>query len=297
MKILFVILLLLNSPFVFSTNIITPNSELPLEVNLIYKSLQQQNFTDIEYAELLGHTAILDTLTSQLDKEVVFFTIKSEIYKALLKLFPATRQSFDLDDAKALESSALKAKDPFVKWIILSTSSDANNIFSSSRYADYTSQKKLGTFLTAETKKMHKKIQLLAKINAKINLKNPDSLSLELTPFYYECLRNIEAALFLVASETNFNTGIAFKKITDPFKFFTTTELKIAPTLNKNSKTVEEILNDTAESLEEESVALPNAKEKLPTPAQEGWTEEKSSPLDIKKLPKPSVDADWLQDF
>jgi hypothetical protein len=297
MRILFTVLLFLSSSSIFSANIITPSSGLPLEINLIYKSLQQQNFTDLEYAELLSHTAILDTLTSQLDKEVVFFTIKSEIYKALLKLFPATRQSFDLDDAKALESSALKANVPFVKWIILSTSSDANNIFESSRYADYTSQKKLGTFLTAETKKMHKKIQLIAKMNAKINLKNPDSLSTELIPFYYECLRNIESALFLVASETNFNPSISFKKTTDPFKFFTVSELKTTPVLNKNSKTVEEILNDTAESLEEESVALPTAKEKLPAPALEEWTEEKSSPLDIKKLPKPSVDADWLQDF
>ena len=64
---------------------------------------------------------------------------------------------------------------------------------------------------------------------------------------------------------------------------------------NEKSKSVEDII-DGPETLEEEALQPPSAAV-LPAPTKENWIEEQSSPIDLKKLPKPTDDADWLQDF
>ena len=162
-------------------------------------------------------------------------------------------------------------------------------------------QKTSDNFSNPETKKLAKKLQLISKIYFKINPEDPDSLKVDLEHFYDECLNNIENNLYLIASETKYTkipsftpSSISDEKLT----LFKISEIKLVPLSPKeNQKSVEDILEDVPQTLEEEAIKSPPNEHKLPTPVNEKWTDDKSSVIDVKNLPKPTNDADWLQDF
>jgi hypothetical protein len=61
--------------------------------------------------------------------------------------------------------------------------------------------------------------------------------------------------------------------------------LPISKLSKQSEKSVEDILDGD------------NFPSKMPIPIEDDWSDDKNSPIDLKKLPKPTNDADWLQDI
>jgi hypothetical protein len=74
-------------------------------------------------------------------------------------------------------------------------------------------------------------------------------------------------------------------------KFFSLKEVKpVAQKPVKKEKTVDDILAPITDEGKNEEDALPE-------PSKEDWLNDDNAPTNLKNLPKPSNDADWLQDF
>lgn len=265
--------------------------ELPLELNLLVQSLQETNEPK---EHVLNSVLKIDSYARLLSKEDIFLVTKIEIYKSLLKT-NETRVRFNLDgdSLKILKTSLQKAKDPFVKWFLQALLKDADSLMSGSLFKEYVLQKNNGKLEKIELRKIDKKVQLLTRWIAKINPEAEDfenTLKSELAPVMSDALKNVEQSFFIMAQNTS---GTKIPQIADlkDMKFFTQVEVKKTKnTTAKKEKSVEDILAPVTDEN-----AVPEAT--LPEPSKEDWLNEDNAPANLKNLPKPSDDADWLQDI
>lgn len=266
------------------------SKEMPLELNQLIESLQETSVSE----KILPSIMNIDSYARVLSKEDIFLIGKVEIYKTLLKTNERWKKTI-IDDGstKILKGAIKKTKDPFVKWFLQALLEDCESLLTSSNYKEYLLQKNNGLLLRLDLKKIDKKVQLLFRWISKINPDSPDfpeSLHNDLAPIMMDSLINIENSFFLMASSAIFEP--IPKLITSPseLKFFTLKKIKAPKKAVITEKTLEDILapiTDEAKS--------PNAI--LPKPSQENWLNEDNTPPNLKNLPKPSDDADWLQDF
>lgn len=275
--------------------------DVPIELNLLLKSYQGRELSKEENDNLSKKLKNIDRLFQSVTKEEIFFTVKSEIYKTVLKFGSANKQYFDLEDAKNLQKMIKKSKDPFIHWLLTALDVDADNLINGAYYKDYLLQRSSGRYLTNETKKIAKKMQLVSRIFFQFNNEDPDSTKTDLYPIYEQCLNNIEESLFILASESKFEK-IKVVKEEDAMLFFKLEDVK-APVIDKGQKdkSVEDILDGDLENLNNSLDSAAPKKTIVPKPVSkdsgEDWDLEESSPIDVKKLPKPTNDADWLQDI
>ena len=76
----------------------------------------------------------------------------------------------------------------------------------------------------------------------------------------------------------------------DEFKFISQKEIKISKPESLKDKSIEDILSPLIDdNLASEAI--------LPEPSKEDWLNEYNTPQNLKNLPKPDDDANWLQDF
>jgi hypothetical protein len=282
-----------------SNKYIGGSKEIPSELNLLLESFQREELEAESFQKLLKHAHAIDSLAKMVTKEELFFITKTEIYKTFLKNVSSTKVLIDGADAKLFLQASKKATDPFIKWLLQALATDADNVINSSFYKDFTAEKSVGLVKSENAKRIQRSLQLLSRFYVLINIEHPNMMKSDLFNSYDESLTNVEAALFLVASESHFEKLEPISKIDEPFKFFTLKnrpKKKDRPVPKNTSKSVEDIIDDVPETLEEEAETLPSSIN-LPKPSSEDWTKEDSSPIDIKKLPKPADDADWLQDF
>lgn len=278
--------------------IIEPTNQFPLEIHLIFKSIQLQNLSNPQYLRLQKRAYILDALASSLLKEELYFIIKSEVYKAIIKYPPPTKSTFEADDLKNLKKFAENNKDPFFHWMFTALYVDAENLFSSQNYKTYLIQKKAGKIISPEASRVAKKLQLIARFYSKININDPLQSNTEFKELLDQILDNLEEALFLVASESKFDKPKPVLKIGDPYNFFAFKKIDQEQKVNnKKSKTVEDIIDQTPSDIEDQTISSESPLGNLPKPSNEDWLKDDNSPIDIKKLPKPTNDADWLQDI
>jgi hypothetical protein len=97
-----------------------------------------------------------------------------------------------------------------------------------------------------------------------------------------------------MASQTTFQPMPQIANAIDELKFFSLEKEKNKIVkVPKKEKSVDDILD---------SITSENSKKKtqqtvLPRPSTEDWLSDENAPANLKNLPKPSDDADWLQDF
>ncbi len=268
------------------------SKDLPLELNLLIDSLEENEIIDHE--NLLSHILAIDTYARVLNKEDIFLIGKIEIYKTLLKsndVYP--KASIDGDSLKTLKAAIKKSNDPFISWILDALLHDCEALLATANYKDYLLQKNNGRLEKLEYKKIDKKVQLLNRWVSKINPDTPDFIEVlknELIPVMIEALKNIEESFFLMAKNSSRDAIPALLKSPKGLKFFARKEImKKTPTPAKKEKTVEDILAPITDEGKTELA--------LPEPSKEDWLNDDNAPVNLKNLPKPSNDADWLQDF
>lgn len=268
------------------------SKELPLELNLLIESLQRETSLSDKTIDSLLH---IDSYAGALNKEDIFLIGKIEIYKTLLKSnISYQKATLDGNTLKTLRAAVKNSTDPFLIWFLKALLHDAESIMATPVFKEYLLQKNNGRLEQLSLRKIDKKVQLIYRWISKIN---PDSadfeqiLKTELMPVMLETVENIEQSFFLMASGTSFGALPKIHSSTSELKFFA---LKKVPTAaakpEKKEKTVDDILAPITDSDKAPTLSLPE-------PSKEDWLEDENAPTNLKNLPKPSDDADWLQDF
>ena len=297
-KTLIIFFIILYSTLVFSqekTEVpaakIQGSKETPLELNLLIDSLGNSIALDKIQPIVMN----IDSYARLLSKEDIFLIGKVEIYKTLLKNNENySKATIDGNSTKTLKDAIKKTKDPFIKWFLQALLRDCESLLGTSNYKEYLLQKNNGRLERIELKKIDKKVQLLFHWVSKISPDSPDFQELfkaELLPYMMDSLINIEESFFLMATTTIFEPLPIIIKSASELKFFSLKEIKIPKKKAAlHEKTVDDILAPITE--ETKPIDAP-----LPAPSKEDWLNEDNAPMNLKNLPKPSDDADWLQDF
>lgn len=269
------------------------SKELPLELNLMLENLQQESGE--AFPELVETVLHIDSYARVLSKEDIFLLGKIEIYKTLLKSNSYSAKAVvDGNSTKTLKDAIKNSSDPFITWFLQALLHDCEALLGTDVFKDYLLQKNAGRLERLESKKIDKKVQLLYRWISKINPESADfqqTLITELQPVIIESLKNIEQSFFLMASSTIFQPMPVIITSTSELKFFSLKKVKKQVVkVQKTEKSVDDILAP----ITDEGKAPPTV---LPKPSSEDWLEDENAPLNLKNLPKPSDDADWLQDF
>lgn len=267
------------------------SKELPLELNLLIQSIQESSTDN----ELLNNSIMrIDSYARLLSKEDIFLVGKIEIYKTILKTNEVRPKAIlDGDSVRILRNSLKKAKDPFVKWFIQALLHDTDSLMSTSAYKEFLLQRNNGKLEKPELRRIDKKVQLLSRWISRLNPESPDFesvLKTDLVPVMDEALKNIEQSFFLVAG--NVTTGkIQMANSLKDLKFFSLKAPKAAKVpVAAKEKSVDDILAPITNE-------NPASEAPLPEPSKEDWLNDDNAPANLKNLPKPADDADWLQDI
>ena len=267
------------------------SKELPLELNILIESLQNSVSLD----KILPYVMNIDSYAKALSKEDIFLIGKVEVYKTFLKSNEISSKAvIDGSSTKILANAIKKARDPFVSWFLQALLRDSEALMKNPNYKEYVLQKRNGPLENIEHKKIDKKVQLLYRWISKINPSAPDFQEIfktELLPTMMDTLINIEQSFFLMSSVAIFEPVPILAKSPAELKFFSLKEVALPKKKEIISeKTVEDILAPITEN--------PKQKDSnLPAPSKEDWLQQDNAPLNLKNIPKPTDDADWLQDF
>lgn len=273
--------------------IIKGSKNLPVEFNLLLQSLQTNDPSSTERIRLSLFN--IDRFAGALTREDVFLLGKIEIYRTFLKLSGPTNNSpIDGGSLKTLRSSLSKTNDPFFKWILNSLIEDTRILLDSSLFKEYILQVNSNSPDNVKYRRIIKKNQLLQKWIQQLYPEAEDfseRLKKLLLPRMEEALKNIENSYYLLAYQSQLNSLPEPIKDEKELKFFvlevlTPAKQPVEP-LPSKEKSVEQIL----------SPVTGGSPDDLPEPSNENWLEDENSPPELKNLPKPSNDADWLQDF
>lgn len=274
------------------------SKELPLELNLMIESLQNA-ITENQSLSLSDSTLDsimhIDSYARLLSKEDIFLIGKIEIYKTLLKTntFPP-KAVIDGNSIKTLRGAIKNSTDPFMIWFFQALLHDCETLLASTAFKDYLLQKNAGRLERPDARKIDKKVQLIYRWVSKINPDSPDFqeiLKAELVPVMNESLKNIEESFFLMAAGTSFQPIPKIITSTEEFKFFSLQKTKKKTV---KAEIIEKSVDDILAPITNEGITRP---ESLPPPSKEDWLNDENAPANLKNLPKPSDDADWLQDF
>lgn len=284
-----------NISFSYAANkVIVATRELPLELRVLIDSLQQKN--PEAFNNILPTIFKIDQYAKSMNKEDLFLITKVEIYKTLLKNYEVPiKQPIDGSGLQLLREGYRKVNDPFSRWFLQALIKDTKDLLESPNYKEYILQKNNGLRSDKiEYRKLEKKSELIQRWVSKIRPQAEDfpaSLTNELIIKMKEALNNIEERFALIHREASQEVLAEFPKDENALKFFKVEIAKSLPAnieAPKEGKSVEEILSPLTDSLNPAN---------LPTPSQENWLEEENTPPELKNLPKPSNDADWLEDF
>lgn len=289
--ILFAVLSVSNT---YAQKSILGSKEMPLEINLMIESLQRNDLAS--YNKILPIVKNIDKYARVMSKEDIFMVGKVEVYKTFLKNYAeANRQPIDGVSIAKLRAGIAKSNDNFISWFLNALLKDSVDLVANATYKEYLLQKNNNLRADKlEYRKLEKKAELLQFWISKVTPEAadyPDSLKNALLPKMIESLTNIQNSFSLMAKESSM-TPIETKEIADSdLKFFSIKDIALSPLkpnpLQQDQKSVDDIL----------APVLNNSPVDLPKPTQENWLEDENSPPALQNLPKPSNDAEWLQDF
>jgi hypothetical protein len=286
--------LLCNTPLYAQKEVVV-GKDMPLEINIIITGLQQYDPGNLDkfYNDLLS----IDAAARSLSKEDIFMIGKIEVYKTFLKNNASViRTPVDGNSITILRAALSKTNDTFISWFIGALLQDAIELTGSPQYKEFLLQKNNDIKLDKpEYKKLQKKGELLQFWITKINPEAsdfPEPLKAILIPKMFDALKNIKNSFTLMAQQTSMSPLEAPVKDEKLLKFFTvreaTGETKKAAKSAPEQKSVEDILAPITD---------PVSPKDLPKPSGENWTNDANAPSEMKNLPKPTNDAEWLQDF
>lgn len=275
----------------YAQKTVVGTKDMPLELNLLLENYQSQspdNFTKV-----LPIVMNIDLYARTMSKEDIFLIGKIEVYKTLLKNYDAPiKQAVDGATLTLLRNALTKTGDNFTKWFIQALLKDSQDLINSPIYKEFLLQKNSNTKIEkVEYRKLEKKGELLQYWISKINPESPDfpeTLRSDLAPKLLETLKNIQSSFYFIAKESSLLPIEAALKNESELKFFTVKDvIPMAAPIKEQPKSVEDILAPITDK-----DTLP-----LPQPSQENWLDDENAPPALQNLPKPSNDADWLQDF
>lgn len=276
-----------------SADIIMGTPELPLELNLLISFIQYGRPELIN--EHLALITQIDTNARAMTKEDIFLIGKVEIYKALLKNYSTPDKSpLNGDSIVTLDAGIKRTYDNFIKWFLTAIREDVTDLINNPTYKEYLLQRANNISSDKiEYRKLAKKAELLQYWIKKVNPSAEDfpaSLSNALYPNLQEALKNISQSFALIAKETshlNVPSPVADPKDLKFFRLVPRKKPVKKPIAVDEAKSVEEILAPITETPPVD----------LPKPTDENWLMEENNPPALQNLPKPTNDADWLQDF
>lgn len=274
----------------YAEKVITGSKELPLEINLLIDSLQATSPEN--YNKILPIVMNIDLYARSLSKEDIFLIGKIEVYKTLLKNYATPiKTPIDGTTVSLLRSSISKTDDMFVKWFLQALLKDSLDLTSSPVYKEFLLQKNASIKNEKiEYRKLEKKAELIQFWASKITKESLDSLTNELNPKMLNALKNIQNSFYLMAKEASMNPLLPALTNAADLKFFAVKEgtpTKPKAPVATGQKSVEDILAPITDI----------SPADLPTPTEENWLEDENTPPSLQNLPKPSNDAEWLQDF
>lgn len=278
----------------YAQKTITTTKEMPLEISLIINSLQKNAPSNFDH--ILPLVKVIDRYARSMSKEDIFLIGKIEVYKTFLKNQEAPiKQPIDGNTITTLRAAITKSNDRFVTWFLEALLKDSQDLINNPLYKEFLLQKNNNIKLEKiEYRKLEKKGELLQYWISKIALDSTDfpaSLQTFLTPKMFDALKNIQNSFTLMATSTSMSPLAEEVKSDNDLKFFVVEEMvpnnQKTPPNPSEQKSVEEILAPITDT----------SPKDLPSPTQENWLEDKNAPKEMQNLPKPSNDAEWLQDF
>jgi hypothetical protein len=275
----------------YAQKVIVGTKEMPLELNLLvedYQTLAPEN-----YEKILPIIMNIDLYARSMNKEDIFIIGKIEVYKTFLRNYDAPiKLPIDGTTLATLRMAISKTNDNFTKWFLRALLKDSQDLVESPVYKEFLLLKSNNNKIEKmEYRKLEKKAELLQYWISKVSPEAqdfPESLRNELAPKMLETLKNIQSSFYFMAKEASLLPIAPALKNESELKFFTvkdTAPAKVAKPVE--SKSVEDIL----EPITGQGPSI------LPRPTQENWIEDENTPSSLQNLPKPSNDADWLQDF
>ena len=270
--------------------IISGSKELPLEINLLIEGLQAHNAENFD--KVLPIIMNIDLYARSLSKEDIFLIGKIEVYKTFLKNYASPiKTPIDGVSITTLRTAINKTNDNFTKWFLQALLKDSLDLTNNPVYKEFLLQKNSTVKVEKiEYRKLEKKAELIQYWVSKINTENNDALNVALMPKMIESLKNIQNSFYLMAKEASLTPIGAVLKNESELKFFSVNEMtqtKTRPPVAREQKSVEDILAPIIDA----------SPTDLPQPTQENWLEDENAPASLQNLPKPSNDAEWLQDF
>lgn len=274
----------------YAEKTITGSKDLPLEINLLVDSVQATNPEN--YKKILPLVMNIDLYARSMSKEDIFLIGKIEVYKTLLKNHAAPiKTPIDGTTVATLRKSMSKTSDKFVKWFLQALLKDSLDLTGSPIYKEFLLQKNASIKNEKfEYRKLEKKAELIQFWVSKINPESLDAFTNELTPKMLNALKNIQNSFYLMAKEASMTPLPALLSNEVDLKFFAVkdiTPVKIKTPVAAGQKSVEDILAPITDI----------SPADLPQPTEENWLEDENTPPSLQNLPKPSNDAEWLQDF
>ena len=285
--------------FCFCTNsyalVLQGGKNIPLELNMIVKNL---NYYDGDLTtKQMANLKSIDFLSVQLSKDVFFINTKLEIYKSLLKNeAPMSKTKLDGSSLARLKLAISKSKNELMVWFLNALLKDCSTLVNSNEYKEYLLTNTSSSNLNAkknEHRRIEKKMQIL---NYWIEKLNPDAddypenfkkiLGIKLI----DVISNLNSSLLFIAREMKLKTTLP-----EDWAFKSFSEVK--PTQQSNAQ---KTILPKPENKSVEDILAPITNEgqnELPEPTQENWLEEGNLPDSLKNLPKPTNDAEWLEDF
>jgi hypothetical protein len=201
MKVLFFTFLILcpySTSFSASSNshvIFQTGKGLPLEFDYILESIQKYITSNKEKTLFKQKISKLDQLFSKMTKEEIFFIIKSESYKTILKIKPqfAIKKSYYDQKSLTVFDKFLSSKtiSSFSKWVARSIYNDLKNIYSSSEFTTYMYRKKNSSILTKEYILIDKKLNILLPWVGYLLLSRPNEFEEDMKKYMTELFEKI----------------------------------------------------------------------------------------------------------
>lgn len=270
------------------------SKDLPIELNLLLNSLQANNPQSYEKIRLMAFS--IDRYARSLKREDIFLIGKIEVYRILLKTNGATTKiPIDGTGLKIFQQAEAQVSDPFFKWLFKSLIQDTQMLLDNSQFKEYILLQNASATDLNKYRRVIKKSQLLQHWVQRITPEAEDfktSFTNLMIPKMEEALKNVENSFYLISNHSNLDAPA--EPITDEkdLKLFSIkSNVSAIPKRHEKSPAKEKSVEDILGPLDSEKL------EPLPAPSAENWLIEENSPLDLENLPKPSNDADWLQDF
>lgn len=183
-SLLFLLLMISFSVKGESISIYSPAKSLPLELKYLIESIQLSDLKRYEQNNFKANLQKLDQMVEKFSTEELFFVIKSEAYKSILKVKPdymVKKSYYDVNIIDNLDHySKSKTISSFSKWVANSIQKDLKDVFLSSDYTTYMYRKKNNSILTPRYLKVDKKLKILLPWYAYLHLTPPNEFDVEM---------------------------------------------------------------------------------------------------------------------